>query len=211
MGITSRRAPTAGILAIGTVMASLAIAPGADATTYYACVAKKGGAIHLVARRARCKKSERKISFNSTGIAGRPGANGLDGKNGAPGAPGATGFTSTLPVGATEVGTWAMMTPEKGGEDFSPISFGIPLASAPAATIIEAGKASTPACPGTAAKPQAASGHLCVYAAKNEVAISLSNPDKEGVSEGAGTYGAVLGIRSILSSAQAFGTWAVTG
>jgi hypothetical protein len=99
----------------GALLASLATAANAGATTYYACVKKRGGALRIVAASTRCKRIERKISFNSTGVPGRNGRNGNNGRNGAngingangargetgPAGSGATTFTTTVPQGTT--------------------------------------------------------------------------------------------------------------
>jgi hypothetical protein len=66
-----RRAASAGVA--GALLAMLAIAPSAHATTYYACAKKKGGALRAVSRTTKCKRSERKIAFNSKGLPGKPG------------------------------------------------------------------------------------------------------------------------------------------
>jgi len=114
---------TAGIGALGALLVALAIPPSAGAATYYACVKKKGGAIRLVSRHTKCRRSERKISFNSEGVRGRNGlngrngkigANGVNGTNGANGTNGTTGFTATLPKGQTETGTWGAISPVPG-------------------------------------------------------------------------------------------------
>jgi hypothetical protein len=189
------------------------MAPSAQAATYYACVKKHGGSIRIVSRSTKCKRSERKISFNSegrNGLNGRNGQNGANGINGTNGTNGTTGFTSTLPKGQTEEGTWGGVLVAPPGLVYSPISFNIPLASAPASTIILAGGASTTACPGTVAKPSAISGHLCIYAAQDE-GVSLLQFDPAGGSPGAAdTFGTIVGMES-LENKVAYGTWAVTG
>jgi hypothetical protein len=219
--ITRRR--TAGIGTVGAILATLAMAPSADATTYYACVKKRSGSIRIVSRTTRCRRSERKISFNSEGPPGRNGSNGRNGRNGANGINGkngangingingTTGFTSTLPKGATEDGTWAVAV-ASGNSVFDAISFNIPLAAPPAVNVIPKGGASTPACPGTVGAPAASSGNLCVYTAINEnTTILLINPSIEGaVTSGASSWGTVVKA-SAASSGAAYGTWAVTG
>jgi hypothetical protein len=213
--ITRRR--TAVTVAAGALLATLAPAPGARAATYYACVKRKGGAIRIVSRTTKCRRSERKISFNSQGAPGANGSNGRNGRNGANGingtngTNGSTGFTSTLPSGQTEYGTWAA-NPAK-ALDYVPVSFPIPLASPAQPAIIGPKGPSTSACPGTPAAPQAASGHLCVYAAA-AVGVKLfqfSPTNEEG--EGEDTrFGEIVGVESVgPASTYAWGTWAVTG
>ena len=67
---------------------AFATAPPADAATIYACVKKRSGAVRIVSQSAKCKKSELKLSWNTTG---RNGANGRSGTNGAQGAAGKEG------------------------------------------------------------------------------------------------------------------------
>jgi hypothetical protein len=97
-----------------------AAAPEADASTLYACVKKHSGAMRLVSSRTKCRKSERKVAWNTPGPAGRNGANGKNGTNGtngkngtngtngtagAPGAPGtALGYAKVSAAGAVEPG-----------------------------------------------------------------------------------------------------------
>jgi hypothetical protein len=214
------RGKTAGAGVTGALLAALAVAPSANAATYYACVKKKGGSIRIVSRTTKCKTSERKISFNSqgppgrNGLNGRNGKNGANGKNGTNGTNGTTGFTSTLPKGATEEGTWAVAIPTPKTGAFSPISFNIPLATAPTVNVIAKGGASTPSCPGKVAAPAAASGSLCVYTSTNDnITMSVIDPSLEGGALGkAGPWGAVLNpFTEATAPGVAYGTWAVTG
>jgi hypothetical protein len=209
----------AGVAALGALLVALAVAPGAGAATYYACVKKKTGAIRLVARSARCRRSERKISFNSEGPRGRNGLNGRNGKNGTNGtngangangtngANGATGFTTTLPKGQTEQGTWGAIAPNPGSA-YSAISFNIPLATAPATLVTEAtGEPPPPACPGTFAKPTAASGQLCIYINTANITGSVDTVDPVTLMFGAETFGTLVKV----TNGTANGSWAVTG
>jgi hypothetical protein len=108
---------------------------------------------------------------------------------------GVTGFTDTLPSGKTETGTWAIGASTAGFlQDFTSISFSIPLASAggPNSAIAfnladtEAEKFGKKAglsckvevgeplcidtgCEGTALEPTAPSGKLCIYTAREEL------------------------------------------
>lgn len=70
-----------------TVSAALATPRQADAATLYACIKKNGNA-RLFSRRPKCKRHESRLSWNTSGPAGR---NGLNGSNGAPGKDGAAG------------------------------------------------------------------------------------------------------------------------
>ncbi len=75
------------------LVAAFAAVPQADAATIYTCVKKKSGTLRLVSKSTKCKKGESKLSWNTTGPAGKNGLNGLNGLNGANGATGATGLT----------------------------------------------------------------------------------------------------------------------
>jgi len=142
----------------------------------------------------------------SNGADGAKGANGATGNKGATGAAGATGatgfsgFTSTLPSGKTETGTFAFKETAP-LERLEPISFPIPLAGSlgeSAVHVINAdgskelsvtgevtptkcGVALTPA--GTTENPAAAPGNLCVYLKSLEGALTssglITNPSSE--------------------------------
>jgi hypothetical protein len=84
----SKRVGTTALLIITGLIGALLLAPAAPAATISACQKKKGGAIRIVSSRAKCTKSEKKISWNTQGPAGK---NGTNGTNGAPGAPGTAG------------------------------------------------------------------------------------------------------------------------
>ena len=209
MSLINRR--TAGTGALVALFVALSVASTADAATYYACVAKKGGAIRFVSKSAKCRRSERKISLNSEGLPGRNGVNGSNGVNGANGSNGATGFTSTLPSGKTEVGVWAASLLTEESVYYMPISFTIPLRESPESTIVPKKSSSAPECPGTVGNPQAASGHLCIYIGELLGGTLFTfDPSQEGT--GADTYGTVLGVKSGAGGgALAYGTWAVSG
>lgn len=66
----------------------LSAATPADAATkkIYACKAKNG-TIRIVAKKTRCKKGQRKISWNVAGQPGKNGKHGANGKDGAAGQP----------------------------------------------------------------------------------------------------------------------------
>jgi hypothetical protein len=100
--ISRRR--TVVLAALGLLLLlALAAAPLAEASTINACVKKKGGAVHIVTKAARCKKGETKVSWANVGSAGRSGANGAAGVVGGYGASGVAGATG--PAGAsTETG-----------------------------------------------------------------------------------------------------------
>ncbi|MET0307017.1 MAG: hypothetical protein ABW196_12435 [Solirubrobacterales bacterium] len=150
-----------------------------------------------------------------TGEKGEKGEKGAKGDKGAPGDPWSVG--GTLPGGETETGTWAFDT-EPEMLPFvmrSSISFSIPLESALDASnvhyVAPAG-APTTECPGSVAAPEAAPGHLCVYAGEAQSVVIASNSIRkaDAAAPGASTVGALVTAVPIAEEAFAFGTWAVT-
>jgi hypothetical protein len=144
------------------------------------------------------------------GYKGATGAAGVAGATGPGGSATTTGFPSTLPAGKTELGTWGGdVGASSSSPYYSAVSFEIPLAAKPVVTFVAVGAASTAACPGSVAKPQAASGNLCVYEAHlSGVALSALDPDVDGGSTGADVYGTLITLTG--APGYAFGTWAVT-
>jgi hypothetical protein len=101
-------------------------------------------------------------------LRGRRGATGPAGTTGMPGATGATGTVgSVLPMGQTETGVYFAEGTATTSADLAAasISFTVPLASAPTASIVTSG--STANCPGSVSAPAAAAGYLCVYVGVN--------------------------------------------
>jgi hypothetical protein len=75
--------------------------PAADGVIY-GCVHKKTGSLRVVKKGKRCKKRERKISWNASGQAGGQGARGDTGSQGSPGVSGSAGTPGAAgAVGAT--------------------------------------------------------------------------------------------------------------
>lgn len=109
------------------------------------------------------------------GPPGSPGKEGTIGKEGAPGKDGESGYPDVLPSGKTETGTFggAEANAERGSvwEVIVPISFTIPMPVASEEAYFlnlnetEKG-AGTGGCTGTAAKPTAPPGTLCLYTAE---------------------------------------------
>jgi hypothetical protein len=142
--------------------------------------------------------------------------NGEEGEPGEPGSPWTAG--GTLPSGATETGSWAMNGTASDTEGIlAAISFPIPYEfplKAAHVHIGEEGEAGfVDSCPGTAAKPSAPPGELCVYFSESE---GLVNATAEGIfrynslSKGATRTGAML---KFIPSGLAYGagSFAVTG
>ena len=82
-------------LATGAVLAGNAVSgTSTSASTIHACVHKKSGAARIVTARKRCKRTERRVTWNRVGPAGADGvagATGPAGPAGPAGAPGANG------------------------------------------------------------------------------------------------------------------------
>ncbi len=157
------------------------------------------------------------------GPEGKQGPQGIQGKEGKAGT---TGFTETLPEGETETGPWMVSGVGGASAILVPLPFNIPLAAPLGASSVhyvstkeineEEGKTPPAACQGTAAAPEAAAGHLCVYLAgfafAEEPTPSIhdtsAGPDGSFPPLGAGTSGAVLIAAGY--GGFAWGTWAVT-
>ena len=84
---------------VAALAATLLLAPaGAGAATIKACANKKTGAVRVISGKKKCKKSEKKLTWNTKGVAGTNGTNGTNGANGAPGQPQSIQrFDATLP------------------------------------------------------------------------------------------------------------------
>jgi hypothetical protein len=174
----SRRITRRSVTLLATVgvllTAAFAAAPHADAATLYACVKNEGGSMRLVSAKTKCRRgSERKVSWSTTGPAGKSGANGTNGANGANGSNGANGtnganLTTQTPLasGQSESG-WFTVGDGTSASGFvgQGISFSQPL-SAPIGTekvVFNNVGATTPTCPGVG---QAARGFVCIYTAE---------------------------------------------
>jgi len=91
-----RRTLLALIAGAALLLAALAAAPQAQAAVIYVCVKKSSGEMRLVGRSTHCKRSEKKLSWNATGPAGKDGANGSDGKEGEAGSEGRAGANGAV-------------------------------------------------------------------------------------------------------------------
>ncbi len=95
----SRTGALVALLTAAVLFAALAANAGAAQLVgkngqVYACYKAKGkhkGAVHLVAKKGKCRKGEKKISWNVSGPAGKTGESGESGSNGESGSSGATG------------------------------------------------------------------------------------------------------------------------
>jgi hypothetical protein len=144
------------------------------------------------------------------GAKGAPGATGATGLQGPPGP-----FVDTLPSGKSEKGAYMMRgtaaaAAARAGAD---ISFAIPLAAAPNGHFLASGAAATTECPGTAAAPTAAPGHLCIYEGFVDNMSLQSFQDPVTASTGSTTrpYGVgVVGVSTAGGTFISSGAWAVT-
>jgi hypothetical protein len=164
------------------------------------------------------------------GAKGDNGANGSDGKEGPqgkqgePGKPGKEGSPwtagGTLPAEKTETGAWAIGREPEGfiaTPVYTAISFSIPLVAglseANVHYIKEGETPPTECAGGTAEKPAAEPGQLCVFAGQESpfmVFRAIQRPGLPGELKGAGPTGASLKFTGE-EEGSAWGSWAVTG
>jgi hypothetical protein len=120
MSVSTRGRGIAVLATLGALLiAALAMAEQSQASTIYACV-KGSGAPRIVGKKTKCKKHERKLSWNSQGTQGPAGKNGSTGATGSKGdtGPAATTLwavvasTGTLARGGT--GTVSAKSPSTG-------------------------------------------------------------------------------------------------
>ena len=156
-------------------------------------------------RNGSLRSADFKAGELPAGPAGPRGANGTPGANGANGVQGPAGpLPDTLPSGKTLRGAYEVQAAAGALKD-ELTSFTFPLAAAPVSHVWLLGVSNPdPAnCTGTAADPQAAPGHVCVY---------------EGSKSAAGTSAMIVSANRFSVTASLFsasggysaGTWAVT-
>jgi len=139
--------------------------------------------------------------------------------NGKEGSPWTAG--GTLPSGKTETGIYSVRKTDNANNEFAiaPISFPIPLPASPEeATFIPVGGTGTGGCKGTAQKPEAEPGNLCVF--EGEAPLGYKGGLKHYVPVNPaggelGTTGAELLFTTdtpttVGEEESAEGTWAVT-
>ena len=206
------------LLAVG---AGWAIAASTTSSaTLRACASKKTGALRLA---ARCKSSERRVTWNTVGPRGLRGLQGIQGTKGDTGATGAKGdtgppgpFPPTLPSGKTLRGVWLAEGTAAGAGGFvgDNISFGWTLSAKPTQHFIKVGDAVPPGCSGTAVSPGADPGNLCVFEVEhsnvNDAISEVWSPPSDAA-HNAETYGAATFSNSTAAGNFEFGgSWAVT-
>jgi hypothetical protein len=138
------------------------------------------------------------------GDAGPRGEGGPEGKEGEQGPAGPT--ETKLPEGKTSTGNWAVAV--KGHSDYLVINFPLRVEPAPVYHWLGTG-GSNPNCPGTAADPKAAPGHLCIYA------VNYTNLGSEPDLIAASTADLTSGwVGEVIPGGEAegygYGSWAVT-
>jgi hypothetical protein len=80
------------VVVVALACAGVAVAASGSSAALHACASKRTGALRLLAH-GKCKRSEREVSWNVAGPAGRRGSAGGLGTAGRLGATGATGAT----------------------------------------------------------------------------------------------------------------------
>jgi hypothetical protein len=164
----------------------------------------------------------------STGPQGDPGPIGPMGPAGPQGPVGPAGPAGTsslptvLPSGTTLRGVWNIEQYREAGvspgeiQATTVVSYQFPLAAAPDPHYRYYGAAPISACPGTAADPQAAPGHLCFYSSVPGSLVQTSTygafQDPHTGTPGAGKLGTRLRLENFefLNAVLGYGTWAVT-
>jgi hypothetical protein len=142
---------------------------------------------------------------------GPQGPQGAKGDTGAPGP-----FPDPLQSGKTLRGTYAIdyVAAAGGAAQRASIPFIFTLASAPTTNLLAPAAASTAACPGSAANPEAAPGNLCVYQALRSnvssdcIAELTSAPSNCNLSDKFGT--GVFTTAAAAGRVENRGSWAVT-
>ncbi len=141
---------------------------------------------------------------------------------------GTTGFTATLPKDSTETGTWSYGVAAAEGEQIVAISFSIPLEHGVSKThfvnikdeeVITGELKPSIVCLGSAEKPEAQPGNLCVYEnlletnenpGELEVIFYALHSDGNRALKATGTNGTIMQIPRVPAGGQGYGSWAVT-
>ncbi len=206
-------------IALGGALATLALlialvgATYAQAATIHACLNKKTGAVRVVSSKAKCKKSEKSLSWNSEGPAGKNGLNGNNGLNGANGSNGTNGQDLTshtpLPSGQSESGFYGVGSGSSTtGYVAEGISFSQPLATSIAANhvVYNVTGATSIHCPGFG---KADPGYVCMYEAEASALAFYVTRDFVLNGNAADKYGFAL-FFEVKGAGYAAGSWTVT-
>jgi hypothetical protein len=213
--LISRRAiALSGALATLMLLIALVAATYANAATIHACLNKKTGAVRIVSSKAKCKKSEKSISWNSEGPAGKNGLNGNNGLNGTNGSNGTNGQDLTshtpLPSGQSESGFFAAASGSSTtGYAAEGVSFSQPLAApiAPNHVVYNVLKTTSVHCPGFG---HADPGYVCLYESEASGLAFLVARDFAINENAADKYGFALFFEVKAASGYAAGSWTVT-
>ncbi len=210
----SRRALACGGLLAALVLIALVGATHANAATIHACLNKKSGAVRVVSSSAKCKKSEKGISWNREGSAGKNGLNGNNGLNGTNGTNGTNGQDLTshtpLPSGQSESGFFAAGSGSStSGYNADGISFSQPLAApiAPGHVVYNATGATSAHCPGFG---HADPGYVCMYENESSSMAFYLTRDFALNENAADRYGFEVFFTISATSGYIAGSWTVT-
>jgi hypothetical protein len=218
MSIAMRRHATAVLGAVGVLLLiAFVAAPHADAATIYACVKKKTGAARIVAKQAKCKKGETKLSWSSEGPSGKNGVNGSNGLNGLNGSNGTNGTNgqdltshTPLPSGQSESGFYAAGSGSSTtGYAAEGISFSQPLAAPIAEGHVVYNTAGTTSihCPGFG---HADPGYVCLYEMEASNLSFFVTRDFALNADAADKYGFALFFEVKAATGYVAGSWTVT-
>lgn len=213
--LISRRATAlSGALVTLTLLIALVAATEASAATIHACSNKKTGAVRVVSSKAKCKKSEKSLSWSSEGPAGKNGLNGNNGLNGTNGTNGTNGQDLTshtpLPSGQSESGFFGVAAGASAtGYAADGISFSQPLAAptAPNHVVYNVFKATSTHCPGFG---HADPGYVCMYESEAFGMLFLVARDFAVDENAADKYGFTAFFSVTAASGYAAGSWTVT-
>jgi hypothetical protein len=229
---TRRRLSYANVMA--TVAVFIALGGGAYAAfggipdgsgVFHGCVDSRTGALRVVKSATSCHKTktvrrkgkkirlpgELAIAWNQkgavgmTGAAGSPGSPGGAGRTGDQGPPGP--LLATLPSGKSLTGVYRASATNANDPVPDTETFVFPLASKPTVHFIAPGTQPPTECPGTSDDPQAAPGHLCVYATQGNSGVSIVNPETS-ITPDASRRG--FTVFDNFAGSSTAGTWAVT-
>jgi hypothetical protein len=206
-------------VASGSVLAALVLsalfgATQADAATIHACANKKSGAVRVLSGKAKCKKSETSLSWNSGGPAGKNGLNGNNGLNGVNGTNGTNGQDLTshtpLPSGQSESGFFAAGSGSStSGYNADGISFSQPLSApiVPGNVVYNTKGVTSAHCPGFG---HANPGYVCMYESESASMAFFLTRDFALNENAADIYGFDAFFTISATSGYIAGSWTVT-
>lgn len=205
----------AALVVAASAVSLFASSSASGAGTLYACV-KKNGSAHLFAKKPKCHKGEKRLSWNTVGPAGQKGAPGANGVNGVNGSSGADLTSHTpLPSGQSESGWFAVGSGSStSGEVGTGISFSQPLAAGLTENhaVFNGEEATSTHCPGVG---RADPGFLCLYAGEIsnltfQHTLNFPTPKGGFENDATGPFGFALYFAVTKSFGFADGSWTVT-